>query len=88
MGRVYNVGNSRPVVKMLDMARMIIEMADSSSEITFRPHAEVDVRLRSPNVNRIREQLGFRPATSLEDGLRQTIAWYRDHLVEMLECHE
>lgn len=88
VGRVYNVGNARPVVKMLDLANMIIELADSSSEITFRPHAEVDVRLRSPNVNRIHEQLGFRPKVSLEDGLRRTINWYRDHLVEMLECHE
>ena len=73
---------------MLDLAKMIIDLAQSSSEITFKPHAEVDVRLRSPNVNRINEQLGFKPKVQLEDGLRQTIEWYREHLVEMLECHE
>ncbi len=88
VGRVFNVGNARPVVKMLDLARMIIDLAESTSEITFRPHAEVDVRLRSPNVNRVHEQLGFKPKVALEDGLRRTIAWYRDHLVEMLDCHE
>lgn len=88
IGRVFNVGNARPVVKMLDLARQIIELADSDSEITFRPHAEVDVRLRSPNVNRIRDTLGFSPQVSLEEGLRKTVDWYREHLTEMLECHE
>ena len=38
------------------------------------------IRLRSPNVDQMKQVLGFSPQVSLEQGLEQTIAWYREHL--------
>ncbi len=83
IGQVFNVGNDQPVVKIVDLAEQIIEVADSASEIVFEPHMEVDVRLRSPHVARMREVLKFSPAVDLEDGLRRTVGWYRTHLEEL-----
>ena len=37
----------------------------------------VDVELRIPNVEKAREQIGWEPQVELDDGLEQTIAWYR-----------
>ena len=82
LGQTFNVGNAEPVVKMVDLARWIIEIAGSSSPLTFQPHIETDVRLRSPNVDRVRGVLGFEPSISLDDGLARTIRWIRDHLLE------
>lgn len=39
-------------------------------------------QVRKAQVERTRGQLGWAPSTSLEDGLRQTIAWYRDALAD------
>lgn len=83
IGKVYNVGNNRPVVKMIDLARQIIDLSESSSKIVFEPHMEADVLLRSPDVIRIAAELGFRPQEDLESGLRQSIAWYREHLEKL-----
>ena len=83
VGQVFNVGNAEPVVPMIDLARRIVELTGSRSPITFEPHMEVDVLHRSPDVDRIREQLGFRPGVPLDDGLRRTLDWYRHHLSEL-----
>jgi len=88
VGKVFNVGNNRPVVSMLALANRIIQTAGSSSEIVFKEHIEADVLLRSPDVRRIKKVLGFSPAVSLEEGLRKTVDWYRDHLDDMLAVHE
>lgn len=88
VGRVFNMGNSRPIVRMVDLAQMIIDTAGSSSEMVFKPHIEADVKLRSPDVSRIKEVLGFTPKVPLAEGLKRTVDWYRDHLQEMLDVHE
>ena len=80
VGKVFNVGNAEPVVKMIDLAQMIIDYAGSSSEIVYKKHIEADVILRSPNVTRIKEELGFSPLVPLEVGLKKAIEWYRAHL--------
>jgi nucleoside-diphosphate-sugar epimerase len=84
IGKVFNVGNAAPVVKMIDLANLIIEAAGASSKVVFEPHIEVDVRLRSPNVDRVRDELGFTPEVSLEQGLDRTISWYRQHQDELI----
>jgi len=83
VGDVFNVGNAEPVVPMIDLARRIVELAREGSPIEFEPHIEVDVMLRSPDVDRAAERLGFRPRVSLDDGLERTLDWYRQHLVEL-----
>jgi nucleoside-diphosphate-sugar epimerase len=80
VGQVFNIGRDTPVVKIVDLARMIIDAAGSVSQIAFVPHMEADVRLRSPNVDRMREVLRFDPATGLDEGLHRTVGWYRDNL--------
>jgi len=81
LGQTFNVGNAEPIVKMVDLAEQIIEVAGSTSQITYEPHIETDVRLRSPNTDRVRAALGFQPRVPLEQGLALTIAWIRANLL-------
>ena len=78
VGEVYNIGNSRSVVTVLDLAMRIRRLMGSSSEITFRPLHYTDVEMRIPNIDKARRELGWEPRVDLDEGLAKTIAWYRE----------
>jgi len=46
----------------------------------FEPPRPGDIRHSQAAVERLEEVLGFRPETSFEEGLRQTVAWFRDQV--------
>jgi UDP-glucose 4-epimerase len=81
VGGVFNVGNPAAAVSMLDLAERIRRLADSTSQIVFRPHPGADVQVRVPDIARARSVLGFEPAVDLDEGLRRTIAWFRENRV-------
>lgn len=76
LGIVVNIGNDKETT-VLDMARKILKITGSSSEITFHPLPEDDPLRRKPDIARAREILGWNPKVSLEDGLARTIEWYK-----------
>lgn len=75
-----NLGNPNEMT-LLDMARRVVAVTGSSSEIVFRPLPPDDPKVRRPDVSLAREVLGgWEPRVSLEDGLLRT----RDYFVEAL----
>ena len=46
----------------------------------FRSWDHPDVELRIPDVEKARRLLGFEPKVDLEEGLKQTVDWYREHI--------
>lgn len=77
-GEVINIGSPYET-SILNLAKTIREMVGSSSSITFHPLPEDDPKRRCPDVTKAREILGWTPKTSLEDGLRRSIKWFRRH---------
>lgn len=75
-GSVVNIGNDLET-SVLDMARKVLEITGSSSEIAFHPLPKDDPLRRKPVITRAREILGWEPKVSLEDGLARTIEWYK-----------
>src|SRR5438270_2393737 len=73
VGQVFNVGNPRSVVTIFDLANRIRRIADSRSEIVFRPLHYTDVEMRIPNVDKARKLLAWEPRIDLDDGLERTI---------------
>lgn len=71
-----NFGNPVPST-MLALAEQVIRLTGSGSRITFQPLPEDDPRQRQPDIARARTLLGWEPQVSLEDGLRETIAYFR-----------
>jgi dTDP-glucose 4,6-dehydratase len=72
-----NLGN--PVETSVgDIARLIIEMTRSASNIEYHGLPSDDPVRRRPDVNRAREVLNWSPQVALEDGLEMTISWFRE----------
>jgi UDP-glucose 4-epimerase len=80
VGQSLNLGNARSVVTILELAERIKRLTGCPGEIVFQPLHYADVELRSPNVEKARELLGWEAQIDLDEGLERTIAWYRSRL--------
>jgi UDP-glucose 4-epimerase len=77
-GEVFNIGNERSVLTILELAEQIRQLMGADVEINFRPLHYTDVEMRIPNIDKARKLLGWEPQIDLEEGLSRTIAWYRE----------
>ena len=73
-----NIGNPGEMT-VLDLARRVIELTGSSSEIVFVDRPVDDPTVRQPDVTLAREVLGWEPRTDVDEGLKRTIEWFRSH---------
>jgi nucleoside-diphosphate-sugar epimerase len=80
IGESFNIGNPRSTVTIYHLARMVVELARSSSPIQFVKWDFPDVQLRVPDVKKAEEKLGFKPEIELDVGLLRTIEWYRQRV--------
>ncbi|MBP5584775.1 MAG: SDR family oxidoreductase [Lentisphaeria bacterium] len=72
-----NLGNPGEFT-VRELAETIIRITGSDSKIIYRPLPQDDPARRKPDVSLARELLGWTPDISLEDGLRQTIDYFRN----------
>jgi len=70
-----NIGNPQEMT-IEDIARMIIKLTGSKSQIVYRPLPEDDPKVRQPDITRARTLLGWEPKVSLEEGLTKTLAYF------------
>ncbi|MFD7275711.1 NAD-dependent epimerase/dehydratase family protein [Streptomyces sp. NPDC059862] len=71
-----NIGNPTEIT-MLDLARLVIELTGSGSEIRFVERPTDDPAVRCPDITLARDKLGWEPEVAAEEGLRRTIDWFR-----------
>lgn len=77
IGEVFNIGNPRGTITILNLAEKIIQLGNSKSKIIHVPKNYVDVELRIPNIEKAKKLLGFEPKVGLDEGIKRTIEWYR-----------
>ena len=71
-----NIGNPGEIA-MLDLARLVIDLTGSSSDIRFIERPTDDPALRCPDITLAHDKLGWEPRVTPEEGLRRTIGWFR-----------
>jgi nucleoside-diphosphate-sugar epimerase len=60
-----------------DIAKTIVRMTGATSKIVYRPLPEDDPKVRQPDITRARTLLGWEPKVGLEEGLTNTLAYFR-----------
>ncbi len=71
-----NLGNPTEL-SMNDLAQKIIQLAGSKSQIAYKPLPVDDPKVRLPDIAKARKLLSWEPLVSPDEGLRQTIDWFR-----------
>jgi len=74
--RIYNIGNSSPV-KLMDFISAIEEACGCPAEKIYLPMQPGDVYRTDADTSALERDTGFRPATSLREGIGRTVEWFR-----------
>ena len=74
-----NIGNPGEVT-MVELAEKILRLTESKSKLVFMPLPQDDPRRRQPDIAEAQSKLGWAPRVTLEDGLKETIAYFRKTL--------
>jgi len=78
-----NLGNPDEMT-VLEFAHKVLEISGSSSEIRFvtptDERTKDDPQVRRPDISKARQVLNWEPKVGLEEGLRQTIDWFRERV--------
>jgi UDP-glucose 4-epimerase len=81
-GRVFNVGSTEQIT-ILDLARRILSLVGSSSDIVFVPYEQAygegfeDMQRRLPDIRRIQQLVGWTPEFTLDQTILDIAAWLR-----------
>ena len=76
--RVYNIGNSRPV-DLLDYIGAVEKCVDRKAIMNLLPLQQGDVPDTMADVQALEQDMGYRPATTVEVGVARFVAWYREY---------
>ena len=72
-----NLGNPEEF-SILDLAKIIVDLTNSSSQITFQSLPSDDPKQRKPDITKASTELSWSPSIRLKDGLSQTIEYFQN----------
>ncbi len=73
-----NIGNPREFT-VLEFAQLVLKETGTKSKIVYKPLPVDDPKQRRPDITLASKELGWTPKVALEDGLKETIAWFKSH---------
>ena len=76
-GEVVNIGSDKEIT-ILELAKLVRGLTNSSSKIEFHPLPKDDPPRRKPDISKIKRILGWKPKRKLEEGLKRTIEWFEE----------
>ena len=76
--RIYNIGNNRSV-EISRVVELLEQEFDRKAKIELVPMQPGDVPDTCADVDDLMRDVGFRPSTPIEQGVRNFVAWYRDY---------
>ncbi len=73
---IINLGNSRPV-KLMDFIKTVERSLGKEAKITRKPMPKADVPVTYADISKARRLLGYDPKTTIEEGIKRLVDWYR-----------
>lgn len=78
-GKTFNIASGSETT-ILDLAQSVIKLTRSKSKLEFQKDRPGDIKHSLASVALAKETIGFKPKTSLEEGLKKTVDWYIEQL--------
>lgn len=75
--KIYNIGNNRPV-ELLKFIEVLEETLGRKAEKQFLPLQQGDVPETYADIDDLMRDVGFRPHTPIEEGIRSFVTWYKE----------
>ena len=85
-GKIFNLGSRRETT-ILELAQLILAISGAKGDIVFQAHEEFygpyyeDIPRRIPDLSAAEQMLSYFPKVTLENGLRTTIDWQRQQML-------
>lgn len=76
--RIYNIGNNQPV-ELMRYIRVLEACLGKKAKMELLPMQDGDVPATYANVDALGEDVGFRPKTPVEEGIKRFVAWYKEY---------
>lgn len=76
--KLYNIGNNKPE-KLMDFIETLEKCLGRTAVKEYLPMQPGDVYQTYADVSELMKDYGFKPDTSIEDGLRKFVAWYKEY---------
>lgn len=80
--RVYNIGNSHPV-RLMDFIAAIETACGHEAKKEFLPMQPGDVYQTNADTTLLQMEMGYKPRTPIEEGVRKTVEWYKGFYKEV-----
>jgi nucleoside-diphosphate-sugar epimerase len=82
-GEAFNLGTGKQT-RIIDLATAVIRLCDSRSDVVYAPRRKWDNSLRrQADITRAAGTLSFKAQVDLDEGIRQTVEWFRNHEVDI-----
>jgi UDP-glucuronate 4-epimerase len=75
--RIYNIGNNRPV-NLMRYIEVLEQCLNRKAVMQMLPMQPGDVQATAADVSNLEQAVGFRPRTTVEEGVARFVDWYRD----------
>lgn len=72
-----NIGNPGEFT-MIELAELVLKLTGSKSKLVFQPLPQDDPKQRRPDISLAQKELGWNPSIPLEEGLKRTIAYFKN----------
>lgn len=72
---IFNIGNNNPE-KLMDFINILEELLQKKAKIEYLPMQKGDVKATYASIDKLYNSVGFKPSTSLKDGLSNFVEWY------------
>jgi UDP-glucuronate 4-epimerase len=76
--RIFNIGNNKPVL-LLDYIAALERCLGKKAELDLLPMQPGDVLSTQADVCELEQAIGFRPSTTIDEGIAQFVKWYKDY---------
>jgi len=87
-GEAYNIGTEKPEVSIADFAKKVVSISrdlfNYNGNVVFETSSDKDYLTHNPNrrcpvITKARDELGYSPGISLDEGLKRSMIWYSDN---------